>query len=108
MSLFKLPLSNVPQTFQIALAGKEYSMTCKWNAAPDAGWVLDFTDADSGLPIVANIPLITGADILDGLQYLGFEGQLYAYTDGNQDTVPTLDSLGVESNVYFDTQVSDG
>lgn len=102
---FLIPLSNVPQSFQIALGGREYVMTCKWNNAEDAGWVIDFADAVTGESIVANLPLVTGVDILDGLEYLGFEGKLFIYTDGDQFSVPTLDNLGVESNLYFQNEV---
>ncbi len=106
MSLFKIPLTNAPQTFRIALAGQEYSMTCKFNSADEGGWVLDLANSDSGESIAANIPLITGADCLDGLEYLGINGQLYVYTAGDQNAVPTLDNLGIESNLYFQTDVS--
>lgn len=108
MTTFVLPLVNVPQAFQISLAGKDYIMTCRWNDAQDAGWILDFSDAITNLPIVTNIPLVTGVDLLAGLEYLGFEGNLYVFTDGNDFAVPTLDDLGVESNVYFVTDVADG
>ena len=105
MSLFKIPLSNVPQTFQISLAGKDYNMTCRWNSATEGGWVLDFSDAETAEPIVANIPLVTGVDLLDGLGYLGFGGRLYVYTDGDELAVPTLENLGTESNLYFETEL---
>lgn len=105
---FLIPLSNVPQQFQIALAGKEYLMTSKWNSADEGGWVLDFADATTGVAIAANIPLITGADLLDGLAYLGFGGSLFVLTDGDQFAVPTLDNLGVESNLYFSTELPNG
>lgn len=107
MSTFQLPLTNIPQTFEISLAGLNYIMTVKWNDAPDAGWVMDLADAITNLPIVANIPMITGADCLSGLSYLGINGQLIVYTDGNETAVPTLLNLGVESNVYFVTDVID-
>lgn len=103
MSVAIVPVVNIPQTFQIALGGKEYQMTCRWNDSPDAGWILDFADQNTGESIAANIPLITGANLLSGLEYLGFEGQLFVYTDGDQNAVPTLLNLGVESNLYFVT-----
>ncbi len=106
MSTFVLPLVNVPQKFDIALAGVNYLVTCKWNDAPEAGWVLDLALADTGVVIATNIPLITGADCLAGLDYLGIGGELIVYTDGNELAVPTLANLGVESNLYFVT--SDG
>lgn len=109
MSNFLLPLTNIPQKFDIALAGVNYTMTCRWNDAPDGGWLLDLANAESGEVIVANVPLVTGGDCLDGLDYLGINGQLAVLTDGDQFAVPTLTNLGVESNVYFITDaVSNG
>lgn len=98
---FLIPLSNVPEQFEITLAGVNYQMTSKWNDADDAGWVIDIAASD-GTPIVCNIPLITGADLLDGLEYLGLGGKLYVMTNGSSpfDT-PTLDNLGADSNLYF-------
>src|SRR4051812_16002543 len=108
MTIFTLPLTNTPQKFAISLAGKEYTMTSKWNSAEDAGWVLDFLDAVTGASIVSNVPLITGANLLAGLEYLGFQGSLIIFTDGDDTAVPTLDNLGVESNLYFGTDVVNG
>lgn len=104
MALFTLPLTNVPQQFDITLGGEDYTLTCRWNDADEAGWVMDLADALTALPIVANIPLITGADLLEGLEYLGIQGTLTCSTDGNQFAVPTLLNLGVESFVYFETE----
>lgn len=104
---FIIPLINEPQQFEIALAGVNYLMTCKWNDSDDAGWVLDIAD-DSGTPIICNMPLITGADLLDGMDYLGIQGSLFIFTDGDDFATPTLLNLGVESNLYFQTSVSSG
>lgn len=106
MTTFLIPLLNTPQQFNIALANKEYLLTSKWNDADEGGWVLDFADAVTGESIVANVPLITGADLLSGLEYLGFDGQLFVFTDGDENAVPTLENLGVESNLYFLTEVA--
>ncbi len=108
MTTFIIPLLNIPQNFDIALAGVNYTMTCRWNAAADAGWVIDLADADSGVSIAANIPLITGADCLSGLEYLGINGKMIVFTDGDDFAVPTLENLGVESNLYFLTDVANG
>ena len=105
---FKIPLLNVPQRFEIALGGKDYVMTCKYNDADLGGWVLDFDDAITQEPIAYNIPLITGVDVLQGLEYLGFNGQMYIFTDGDQFAVPTLENLGIESNLYFQTELANG
>lgn len=103
---FKVPVVNIPQTFEIALGGVSYILTCKWNPANEGGWILDFADAQTNEPIVTNVPLITGANILENLDYLGFTGALYIFTDGNDLAVPTLENLGVESNLYFQTEVT--
>jgi hypothetical protein len=102
MSLAKIPVTNEPQYFQIALAGKDYICTCRYNYTDEAGWILDFADADSNESIVSNIPLVTGVDLLDGLEYLGFGGKMYVKTDGDNFSVPTLENLGVESFLYFE------
>lgn len=100
----QIPVTNEPQSFQIALAGKDYILTCKWNDAEEGGWVLDFADADTETPIVANVPLITGRNILDGLAYLGIGGELWVYVNGDETAVPTLLNLGVEGFLYFVTE----
>jgi len=106
-STFILPLQNIPQSFEISLAGQNYIMTVKWNDSPDAGWLFDLDDAVTNENIIAGIPLITGADCLAGLEYLGINGQMIVYTDGDDTAVPTLDNLGVESNLYFLTTATD-
>jgi len=65
--------------------------------------VVDVYDNTTDAPIAMNIPLITGADLLSGLEYLGINGKLYVFTDGDDAAVPTLTNLGVESNVFFQT-----
>lgn len=105
MTTFLLPLQNIPQSFEIQMAGVNYFMIVRWNDAADAGWVLDIADAVTKTPIVCNIPFITGADLLAGLEYFGINGRLVVFTDGDQFAVPTLENLGVESNLYFLTEV---
>ena len=108
MSTFLIPLVNVPQVFQINLAGVDYNLTCKWNDAFEAGWVMDIADTLTNTSLMANIPLVTGTDLLSGLEYLGIQGQLYVQTDANPFAVPTLTNLGIESNLYFVSEVVNG
>ncbi len=99
---YLIPLVNVPQVFQIALAGVTYTMTVKWNEQGQF-WCADIADANE-VPIVSCMPFITGADLLDGLKYLGFGGSFYILTDGASPfDVPTLENLGIDSNLYFQT-----
>lgn len=107
MNWFKIPLTPVIlQVFQIALAGSNYLMTVKWNDADEGGWIFDLVDADTNESIVAGSPLITGANCLSGLGYLGIDGFFVVFTDGNPDAVPTFENLGTESNLYFLTDVA--
>lgn len=106
---FVIPVTNVPQQFQITLANVTYQMTCKWNdsIAPgcEGGWALDIDDSE-GNPIIHYVPLITGIDLLSGLAYLGINGSLYVYTASDTFAVPTLDNLGMDSNLYFQTEAA--
>jgi hypothetical protein len=100
---YLLPLVNIPQTFQMNLAGITYSLTSKWNDMAQS-WFLDIADS-SGNPLVSGIPFVTGADLLAGLEYLGIDGQFLVATTGDPLAVPTLDNLGTDSNLYFVTTV---
>lgn len=107
-SFFLVPLTNVPQQFQLVLAGITYQLTSKWNDSDNGGWVLDIAD-QNGTPLACNIPLITGADCLEGLDYLGIQGNLYVSSSASSPLdVPTLDNLGTDSFLYFATDVPNG
>ena len=106
MSTILIPLVNIPQTFDIALAGVTYTLTCKWNDATDGVWLLDIADSLTDTMIIAGIPLVPGVDLLSGLEYVGIDGSLFVYTNGNPNALPTLDNLGADANLYFETSVS--
>lgn len=101
MTWFLIPLINGPQQFQIALAGVNYILVIKWNDSDEAGWQFDLLLADTDEYLVAGQPFITGADLLEGLEYLGIGGQLIVYTNGLPFAVPTFENLGSNSNLYF-------
>lgn len=101
VSNYLVPLSNVAQVFNINLAGITYTMTSKWNDQMQS-WILDLADS-AGNMLAAGMPFVTGADLLDGLEYLGVDGALVVYTNGMEFAVPTLDNLGVDCNLYFQT-----
>lgn len=105
MDTFIIPFSNVPQDFSITLANKELRMVTKWNASDEGGWLLDIFDGITDASIISCVPLVTGADLLEQYEYLGLGGRLIVYTDGDELATPTLENLGVESNVYFQTEV---
>lgn len=96
---YRLPLENRPQRFDIAIGGIEYTMRCRWNES--IGWVLDIDDAVTSTNLIACLPLVTGCNLLEQFDYLGFAFEMIVYTDGNPEAVPTLDNLGYESNVFL-------
>ena len=106
METFLIPFQNVPQDFNITLANKEYRIVNKFNSAPEGGWVIDIYDGETDEPLVMNIPMVTGCDLLEQYEYLGIQGKLIVYTDGDELAVPSESNLGVESNVYFKTEVA--
>lgn len=101
---YLIPLENVPQQFTIDLGGTVYTLTSKWNDMAQS-WYLDIADQDQN-PIASGLPFITGADLLSGLAYLGIVGALIVYTNGMPSDVPTLDNLGGDSNLFFQSTVA--
>ncbi len=101
MDIFLIPLTNTPQEFNITLGQMDLIIICKWNDSVEAGWVIDILDDVTNLPIVCNIPLVTGVDLFEQFEYLGFNAKLIVYTDGDENAVPTLENLGINSNLYY-------
>jgi len=99
--ILQLPLTNVPQRFTISLSGTDYILVSRWNDAPDAGWIIDFYDQDNN-PLIMNVPLVTGANLLSQYSYVGVPGLLYVVADGDDYAVPTLDNLGFGADVLYE------
>jgi hypothetical protein len=99
--LFLIPLTNTPQEFPITLGDRDLILVSKWNDSFEGGWTLDILDDNANAPIVCNIPLVTGVDLLEQYEYLGLKAKLVVYTDGDASAVSTLDNLGTDSNLYY-------
>jgi hypothetical protein len=97
--VFEVPLQAGAQQFAIGLGTTLYEFTVTW-CAPAACWILDIADS-TGAAIVSGIPLITGADLLAQLAYLGIGGELIVQTDHDPDAVPTFANLGATGHLYF-------
>lgn len=100
MSLFKIPFLSVPQRFSIELGGALYYLVNRWNSQDGGGWFIDVYDAGE-LPLIMNLPLVTGTDLFKQFAHLSLPGQLIVYTDGKEGALPTLENLGSESNVWL-------
>lgn len=107
VTVFKIPLDGIQQSFEINLANVDYNFIVKYNPSNDAGWIIDILDSNQ-INIVGNIPMITGADCLAGLEYLGINGSLWVLTDQDVTAVPTFTNLGKDCNLYFQTDVISG
>lgn len=100
--LFKIPLQNTPQVFDIELNERSFRMVCRWNPEMPA-WTVCLLDGETQAPLVTCLPLVTGTDLLAQFQHLGIVGSLFVYVDGGAGTeeIPTLESLGKEANLYY-------
>lgn len=100
---FEIPLTPEPQTFSIVLGGNTYRVSLIWRENEQAGWVMDLADINN-VPLVCGIPLVTGQNLLMQYSYLGFGGAMAVISDGDPFVVPTRDTLGVSSRLYFITR----
>lgn len=96
---FLIPLDATPQSLSIGLGGVLYTLIVKW-CWPAQCWIIDILDSN-GTPLLSGIAIVTGADLLDQFEYLGFGGQFIVQTNNDTDAVPTFDNLGSQGNLYF-------
>ena len=97
-TFYEVPLSGVPQTFTISIAGVSYQLTLTYQNVDEGGWSIEIADT-AGNDIVSGIPLVTGADLLGQYEYIGLGCGMFVYTDGDNDAVPTFDNLGSTSHL---------
>lgn len=101
--VYEIPLTPAQeQRIGITLKGVNYVMLFRWLNAEDGGWTVDLMDSD-GIPIIAGMPLVTGADLLAQYEYLNLGGGLVVNTDGNSLDAPTFANLGRQSKLYYIT-----
>lgn len=101
VEVFRFPLVNVGQRFNINFGGQAFTMTCRWNQQSPA-WEVCFFDANTGQPLLSCLPLVTGLDLLSQVRYQKVvSGQLICFTDGDITAPPTEQNLGSEANLYY-------
>lgn len=101
--ILSLPITNTPEKFSISLNGTEFVLVSRWNDAPEAGWIVDFYDEDE-LPLIMNVPLILGANLLSQYAYIAVEGLVYVINEEPDFPVPTLNNLGISSFVLYEVE----
>lgn len=103
--LYKIPFVNVPQRFNIELAGRALIFENKWNAENSA-WEISIYDGVTNAALILALPLVTGVDLLAQFRHLDISGSLIAYTDGDETAPPALDNLGNGSELYYLLEVT--
>lgn len=99
MSVSEIPLARTPQSLTAVLGGTTYALALKWNRYSQC-WLIDVRDA-TGLAIAMGLAMVTGADLLEQLRYLGFAGGLQAQTDNDRDAVPAFTNLGSAGRLFY-------
>jgi len=102
--IFEIPLTNVPQRFEIELSGRSLLFVNKWNDELKL-WLIDIADAETEVELLTSLPLVSGADLLAQLQHLGIPGSLVVYTEGDELSPPAQNNLGVEAKLYYLVEV---
>ena len=98
---YKFPLSPKAQGMFVRLAGTRYWLTWRFNS-DSASWMLSIAN-EAKVPILSNIPVVTGLDLLAPYRYTGIQGSIVVQTAHNADAVPTFDNLGGDGNVFYVT-----
>lgn len=101
MATFEIPLQPQAQTLSVQLGDTVYNLRIIWVDNPEAGWLLDISNADGDL-LLAGVPLVAGADLLAQYPDLGFGGKLFVGTDGDLLTPPRYDNLGTTAHMWWD------
>jgi len=102
---FNIPFVNTNQIFRITLNGQNLIVTCVWNQELPT-WVVSIQNANNQAYIVTGVALVTGVNLFMQFYYTGLSGDLVVYTNGNPGALPTFDSLGNETSVFYITEVS--
>lgn len=101
MAFFKIPLNPFPETFSISISNVEYTGMTRWNAVQQC-WVVSLMDTND-VPILQNLPLIPGVNLVDQFDYLGLGVALQALLDYDPSVPVPYASLGTTGNLYVET-----
>lgn len=101
MAFFKIPLNPFPESFGVTINNVDYNGVTRWNV-PAQTWVLSLFTTNN-VPILQNIPLIPGVDLLGQFAYLGINAKMSALVDSDSAAVPSYSALGTTGNAYLET-----
>lgn len=98
MESFELPLNPYPETFTITIKNVVYNGRTQWNV-PLETWVLSLADTND-VPVLTNIPLIPGVDLLEQFEHLNIGVAMSALVDYDPSAVPDYYELGTQGKLY--------
>lgn len=96
--VLELPLNPYPETFSVTISNVAYNGRTLWNV-PLQTWVMSLEDSSNN-PIISNIPLIPGVDLLQQFKYLNLGVMLQASVDHDASAVPSYAGLGSTGHLY--------
>ena len=104
MSYRQVPLTNAPRqslTCSFTFGDINRSLDLLVHFSEIAGyWLLDITDADTGIRLVSSLPLVPSdypsSNILRPYSYLGIGSAYVINTSGIVGEYPTADNLGTD------------
>lgn len=95
VEIYRVPLTDLQQEFELSAGQEVFIFRITWNAEL-SNWVFDLYAADENkTPLVLQMPVVTGVDLLAQYKFLGFDGGLFVVG------IPTIDNLGTDSNLYY-------
>ncbi|MEQ5223665.1 hypothetical protein ABN242_16825 [Providencia alcalifaciens] len=97
--MIEITLTSNNQEFDIQLNKVNYRF--KVTYMEFFGWMLDIKTAQ-GEDILTGVPLVSGVDILQQYQYMGFNGSLFFVCEDMEDEL-SYEQFGVGNKLYFKT-----
>ena len=94
MAVYKIPLLNTNQKFNIKLNGATYKLQVIYRGSK---WILDFMDTAENY-FIAGIPVVMGDNLLAQHQHI-IKGSLYV-VNNNEDVAQSFTDLGRNINLY--------
>lgn len=98
LTLFRIPLLNIPQRFEINLAGNDLILETQWDYL-NTTWFISIFDSLTQEILLSSLPLTTGNNLISQFNYLDFNFSLAVISEGDIFAIPTEDNLGSTSNL---------
>lgn len=97
--VFRIPLTNVPQRFEIELGNNDVIIVSRYNNISKC-WFLDILKSSDETPLIMNLQVVAGCDLLSQHKHI-IDGAMVAVTDGDTHANPTYENIGAQANLYY-------